>query len=202
MTSLPLPGVAATVVWRVHSSCAARAVRRCARCDAPRPFLCTHRFRLNGHHKRLDAWLLWECSSCSRTWKLPVLERTPVSRIDPARLRAFESNDVGLARAFAGDAGLLARFGATLSPSDVLIDGLVGDALPAGEVELRVVVEVGVIVRLDRLLALGLARSRSEVERLVRSGALQVPGGRRALRRSVSQGSGMFSVMLSVAGPS
>jgi len=125
-----------------------------------------------------------------------------VSRIDPARLRAFESNDVGLARAFAGDAGLLARFGATLSPSDVLIDGLVGDALPAGEVELRVVVEVGVIVRLDRLLALGLARSRSEVERLVRSGALQVPGGRRALRRSVSQGSGMFSVMLSVAGPS
>jgi hypothetical protein len=185
MTSLPLSGVAATVVWRVHSSCAARAVRRCARCDATRPFVCTHRFRLNGHHKRLDAWLLWECASCSRTWKLPVLERTPVGRIDPARLRAFESNDPDLARALAGDAALLARHGATLSPSDMVIDGLVGDALPASDVEIRVVVEVGVIVRLDRLLALGLARSRSEVARLVRSGVLVVPGGRRALRRPV-----------------
>jgi hypothetical protein len=59
-------------------------------------------------------WLLFDCRSCGATAKLPVLERVAVSRIDRARLRAFEANDRDQVAATARDVALLRRAGFTI----------------------------------------------------------------------------------------
>ena len=88
--------------------------RRCRRCRCPRRFRCTSKFRVNANGKSIDAWLLFDCSSCGATAKVPVLERVAVSRIDGTRLQAFETNDPDEVTAAARDVALLRRAGFTL----------------------------------------------------------------------------------------
>lgn len=127
-------------------------VRPCPRCGAPRPHRPTGRARLNANGRRLDAWLLYVCVRCERTLKVPVFERQPVSAVPAGLLRALEANDPAVLARLA-----LERLGG----ADVEVRG---DPVPTDRTT-HVVLEVpaGVRVRLDRVLALGLPASRSEV---------------------------------------
>ncbi|MCB9674038.1 MAG: DUF1062 domain-containing protein [Alphaproteobacteria bacterium] len=126
--------------------------RRCPRCDLVRAHTFSGRARLNANGRHLDAWLLYTCAHCSRTAKVPVLERAPVRSVDRALLLGLESNDPAVlgplcARLVGGDAFSVR-----------------GDDLPSGGVVV-LHVAAGLSVRLDRVLARGLGCSRAEVSR-------------------------------------
>ena len=53
-------------------------------CGDSRRFRSSGKVRLNANGRKLDAWLIYKCESCDRTWNLPLLERAVVGGLDPA----------------------------------------------------------------------------------------------------------------------
>ena len=100
-----------------------RVFKYCPRCRASQCFRCAHKFRVNANRKFIDVWLLFDCSRCGNTAKLPVVQRLPVSRIGRSRLRAFERNDRHQAMAIARDRRLLKRAGFSVEPQRPVIEG-------------------------------------------------------------------------------
>ncbi len=179
MSLHPLPGAEVAVRWAVVLETAPAVLRPCPRCDRPRPHAPTGAFRTNGHHRRLDVWLLYGCTHCQRTWKLPLHERVAPEALGERLLR-YEQNDSELVRELACQLPLLRRHGAELLAPDWSVSS--PDLTGLDRVSVRV--EGLWQPRLDRLLARALGLSRSRLDRAVRAGSLAVQGGgRKAFRR-------------------
>ncbi|RBQ16676.1 hypothetical protein DP939_28735 [Spongiactinospora rosea] len=154
--------------WTVRRTRLPLLAMRCPDCRAEASTVGEGRFRINANGKLLDVWLLVRCAGCARTSKVTVHERVPVRSLDPARLRAFESNDQAL----------VAR--TLLDPAVARRNRFVLDWRGAWRLESSVVeaawpyrVDVGFLdpvpVRPERLIAQGLGISRGEVERRIKS---------------------------------
>lgn len=72
-----------------HLSCASA---QCG-CGGLRAFQSSGKIRLNANGRKLDAWLIYKCLTCEKTWNRPIFERQNVRDIDPVVLDALESND-------------------------------------------------------------------------------------------------------------
>lgn len=142
--------------------------RRCYDCASER-FRTSGKFRVNAHHKLLDAWLLALCTGCGTTAKFPVLERVAVRSVRPDVLDRLHGNDPGLA------AELLVRHHSRI-PLDWdgawrLDRGTPGpDGVDVLDVEVHFAAPIP--VRPVRLIATGLGLPRAEVERLLADGKL------------------------------
>jgi hypothetical protein len=182
------------ITWRVVPLAPPRALRHCPRCGVDRPFASTARFRLNAQKQRLDVWLLYACAACEETWKLPLFSRTQVSAIDSDLFERMIRNDPDTARAFAFDVALLARAGARVEPAaQFRIEEVVGAASRAPRagrgLRIRLDVPHPCSVRLDRLLAAGLALPRARLQRHAARGEIATdPPVARPLRRDVHHG--------------
>lgn len=171
------------VVWCVVPLETPRVLRHCARCASIRPFASTDKFRLNAQQRHVDVWLLYACVRCDATWKREVLARHAPEGIDAGLYERFLRNDRDTAwrHAFAS--------GERLAPGD----GAVRVERPAGSppagARIRLHLPHPCSIRLDRLLARELGRSRGALQQALRRGDLSIePGGERALRRAVRDG--------------
>jgi hypothetical protein len=180
------------VCWIVTSLETPRIWQNCSRCDARTPFDCSGKFRVNAHGKRIDAWLIYRCIRCDQTWNYPILERTPLTEIDPSYLRALSENCGRLAEHHAFDLARRARYSDRIEERDnVAVEARL---LSRCDGEPRtLVVSIAVPqpcrVRLDRLLAFGLGLSRAVTQRLHDEAVLIVsPPSRAALRQPVRDG--------------
>lgn len=150
--------------------------RACRSCRSAR-FEASGAFRVNAHHKSLDAWLLVLCTGCGRTAKLTVFERTAVRSVPPDLLDRLHANDPTLVAELLQSPDLLRRNRVALdwagawrldAPPPPAVD-----SLPDGvtlDVEVRFAARIP--VRPARLIAQGCGLPRREVERLVEDGAL------------------------------
>ena len=179
------------VHWTIIPKTAPQPWLNCNRCSGSRPFRTTEKIRVNASGKRLDAWLIYECTSCGNSWNRPILERQPVRTIDPELLRALSANEPALARRLAFDvAELTRRAGKVETFDDVMLTRKVlsQNTLPLRRLEILCTVRGAIRLRLDRLLAGELCLSRSRVQALEEAGELVVlPAGTR-LRRAVRDG--------------
>ncbi|MEQ9135853.1 MAG: DUF1062 domain-containing protein [Thalassobaculum sp.] len=180
------------ICWTAISLEMPRVWRNCSRCGATTPFICSEKFRVNAHGKRLDAWLIYRCAGCDQTWNHPILERVPVTEVDPSELRALSENCGRLVERYASDMARLQRYSDRIEEPDtvVLEARLLGrrDGEPKTLV-VSIAVPRPCRVRLDRLLASGLGLSRGAVQRLRDAAVLIVsPPGRAALRQPVRDG--------------
>ena len=73
--------------------------RHAADAEAFRAFQSSNKIRLNANGRKLDAWLIYKCMACDKTWNRPIFERRNVRDIDPAVLEALQSNDPDWIRA-------------------------------------------------------------------------------------------------------
>jgi len=178
MSSHSLVVPAPSVTWRIVPQRTPHVIRPCPRCDGPRAFASSDRFRVNASGRRLDVWLIYRCLVCDFIWNLTVVERTTPEAIGATRLDAFHGNDPHAAWWCAFDATLLKRAGARLETSTPV--RVERDALPAGHATVRFALPFPVQIRLDRLLAQELGVSRSTLPGLVDAA--------RALRRPVFDG--------------
>jgi hypothetical protein len=155
------------VTWVVVPTCLPLVLRRCHVCGAER-FRPNGKFRVNAHHKLLDAWLLALCTACGDTVKLTVLERVNVRSVRPELLDRLQNNDPGLAAELLQDPVLQRRNRIALDWEGAWrLDTGGSDHLDQEVVDVEVRFAARIPVRPVRLIAEGCGLSRAEVERLI-----------------------------------
>jgi len=171
--------------WKIVPSDLPRISRPCGRCGAVRTFASTGKFRLNANGARLDAWLIYACTTCGKRWNRTICERRPVKSLDRGFLEALQHNDAVLAKRLArriDDTALeTGNTGYALERS--LRNA--GDRVP-DTVMLTIRNPLRLQVRLDQVLATGLALPRRKVLELTGRNILQLAApSAKALKRRV-----------------
>ena len=180
------------VQWTIIPRIAPEPWIMCSGCGGPKPFQSSGKIRLNANGKKLDAWLIYKCPACAKTWNRPIFERRNVRDIIPATLNALHANDQQWIRTQAFDIDALRREAHRIDEFgdvDVHKSALnkVDDAWSALEIALIVPLPTG--MRLDRLLAAELRISRSRLETFHAAEKLRTaPGRRDMLRRRIKHG--------------
>lgn len=158
--------------WFVMPTCLPLVVRRCHTCTSER-FRANGKFRVNAHHKLLDAWLLALCTACGETTKLTILERTHVRAVRPELLDRMHDNDPGLAAELLQDPAVRRRNRVALDWDDAWrLDTGGSDHLDREVIDIDVRFAARIPVRPVRLIVEGCGLSRGEVERLITEGKL------------------------------
>ncbi|MCR6488218.1 DUF1062 domain-containing protein [Amycolatopsis sp. OK19-0408] len=146
--------------------------RRCHAC-ASETFRTTGKFRVNAHHKLIDAWLLALCTSCGDTVKLTVFERANVRSVRPELLDRLHHNDPGLAAELLADPALRRRNRVALDWAGAWRLDTGGSAhLDREVIDVSVRFTTPIPIRPVRLIADGCALPRAEVEWLLAEGKL------------------------------
>lgn len=180
------------VQWTILALTPPRPWLDCSGCGTSRPFESSGRIRLNANGKRLDAWLIYKCTTCDRTWNRPIFERRAVGSIDPAVLEALQTNDADWLRGQAFDlAALRLRSGRVEISDDVELHKTPPGNGPESDATLQISMVVPYVtgLRLDRLLSTELGLPRNRLKALHRTGALRTtPDQPGILRRPVRDG--------------
>ncbi|GGY16348.1 hypothetical protein GCM10010326_05410 [Streptomyces xanthochromogenes] len=146
--------------------------RRCHTCASDR-FRASGKFRVNAHHKVIDAWLLVLCTGCGGTAKLPLLERVNVRDVTPALLDGLHANDPVLTAQLLQTPAVRRRSRIALDWTDAWsLDTGGAEHLDGGVMDVSVRFAARIPVRPERLVAEGCGLSRAEVARLIAAGKL------------------------------
>jgi hypothetical protein len=158
--------------WVVVPTCLPLVRRRCHACASGR-FRASGKFRVNAHHKLIDAWLLALCTACGETAKLTVLERTNVRSVRPELLDRLHGNDLGLTAELLQDPVVRRRNRIALDwDNGWRLDTGGSDHLDREVIDVSVRFAARIPVRPVRLIAEGCCLSRAEAERLITEGKL------------------------------
>lgn len=163
------------VRWTIYPQTAPQPWIACSGCGCLKPFKSSGKIRLNANGKRLDAWLVYKCSDCGKTWNRTLFERRTIRDLSPATLEALQGNDPDWVRLQEFDLDGLKRKALRIDESP---DAIVRKEVAQGkaswttlEIELASVFALN--LRLDRLLASELAISRSRLKVLHGRGKLR-----------------------------
>ncbi|KKD02303.1 DUF1062 domain-containing protein [Streptomyces sp. WM6386] len=156
--------------WVVMPTCLPLVLRRCHTC-ASESFRAGGKFRVNAHHKLIDAWLLVLCTSCGDTAKLTVLERVNVRSVRPEMLDRLHDNDLRLTAELLQDPVVQRRNRIALDWGDAWrLDTGGSDHLDYEVLDVSVRFAARIPARPVRLIAEGCGLSRAEGERLIAEG--------------------------------
>jgi hypothetical protein len=165
-----------TAVWRIEPATAPRPLRHCSTCGDSRPFRSSGKIRLNANGRRLDAWLIYKCTSCEKTWNRPLVERAVVTSIAETDLMAMHISDPVWVSAREYDIGTLGRHCDKIEISpDLIVTKIINSDRPDAwsVIELAINAQRATGMRLDRLLSSELRLARSELRSMQRTGGLQ-----------------------------
>ncbi|MFD3514180.1 DUF1062 domain-containing protein [Streptomyces sp. NPDC058657] len=158
--------------WVVAPTCLPIVLRRCHRCASGR-FRTSGKFRVNAHHKLIDAWLLALCCDCGDTTRITVLERVNVRSVRPGLLERMHDNDPVLAAEMLHDPVLRRRNRIALDWDGAWrLDTGGPGRLDHEMMDVSVRFAVRIPVRPVRLITEGLGLSRAGVESLIAEGVL------------------------------
>ncbi|PZP53691.1 MAG: hypothetical protein DI595_02745 [Agrobacterium fabrum] len=176
------------VQWTITPRTAPQPWFACNGCGGVRAFQASGKIRLNANGRKLDAWLIYRCLTCDKSWNRPIFERQNVRDISPVILEALQSNDPQWIRTETFNLEALKRKSQRIDEfPEFDIEKRVKDEPPdwtAAEIDLAVPFLTG--VRLDRLLASELGLSRSQLQKLYDSGGIRTPPD--LLRRRLKDG--------------
>lgn len=179
-----------TVIWRIEPVAPPRPRRHCSTCCGSRLFHSSGKIRLNANGRRLDAWLIYKCESCGKTWNLPLVERVAITSITRGDLLAMHRSDPGWVREREFDLATLRRHCDQIHTSSGLsITKTVAGSLPRAWSKVALVIEAPRPTgqRLDRLLATQFKLARSELKAMQQAGGLQLEcASGKALRKPVN----------------
>ena len=179
------------VRWTVIPQTAPRPWIACSGCGGLRAFQSSGKIRLNANGRKLDAWLIYKCLSCEKTWNRPIFERQAVGDIDPAVLEALQSNDPDWIRMESFNLDALRRKAQRIDECSVFKKKkeVLRDPGNWTALEIELAVPVPASLRLDRLLASALKISRSRLQALHKAGLLRaIPDRGGMLRRRIATG--------------
>jgi hypothetical protein len=179
-----------SVHWTVEPTTPPQPWKHCSSCGDIRPFLSSSQIRLNANGRKLDAWLIYKCAACERTWNRPIAERLAVASISEADLQAMQRSDPSWVRVQEFDLASLKRYcdRIELHPevckAKTSMDSMLGSW---SAIVLTIDAPCPTGQRLDRLLATELKVSRSSLQSMHRAGGLQIePASRAGLKKLVN----------------
>jgi hypothetical protein len=170
-------GMQAQVIWKVIPTCPPHIVRPCERCGQVRSFGCSEKFRVNANQKKLDAWLIYKCTSCDRTWKCTIFSRVDTRHVDHRLLQRLQANHRPSVWAYAFDYALLRRNGVEVAPTiayTIIGEDLNLHSAEDGCVAVLLMADHPLPVRIDALLASKLGLSRARLDALFTSGGATI----------------------------
>lgn len=156
-----------------------------------RAFQSSGKIRLNANGRKLDAWLIYKCLVCEKTWNRPVFERQNVRDINPDILEALQSNDPEWIRAETFNLQPLRRKAQRVDEFDdyVIEKATLRESDEWTKLVIEMALPIPTSARLDRLLASELRISRSRLQKLNDDGFLQTTSDRAdAMRRRIKTG--------------
>ncbi|MBB3461154.1 hypothetical protein FHT92_001770 [Rhizobium sp. BK377] len=156
-----------------------------------RAFQSSDKIRLNANGRKLDAWLIYKCLTCDKTWNRPLFERQNVRDIDPATLEALQSNDIRWIRTESFNLDALKRKSQRIDefPEFDIAREVLSETAGWTRLEIELVVPLPAGIRLDRLLASELRLSRTRLQTLHGRGLLGTSSDRAdILRRRIRTG--------------
>ncbi|SCK46596.1 hypothetical protein H181DRAFT_04155 [Streptomyces sp. WMMB 714] len=158
--------------WAIEPTCLPAILRRCHACASERS-QASGKFRVNAHHKLIDAWLLALCTACGATAKLTVLERVNVRSVRPGLLQRLHGNDLALTSELLQDPDMQRRNKFALDWGGAWrLDTGGSDHLHREAIDVSVRFAARIPVRPVRLIAEGCGLPRAEVGRLLAEGKL------------------------------
>uniref|UniRef100_A0A9E7ZMH2 DUF1062 domain-containing protein n=1 Tax=Bosea sp. NBC_00436 TaxID=2969620 RepID=A0A9E7ZMH2_9HYPH len=163
----------------------------CNGCGGPRAFRASGKARLNANGRSLDAWLIYRCVDCDKTWNRPIFERRNIRDIEPRILAALQSNDPLWIQTEAFNLDALRRKAQRIDefPECDIVKDILSEARDWTHLEIELMVPFSASLRLDRLLASELGLSRTRLQVLHGEGALCIASGHAdSLRRRVRTG--------------
>jgi len=175
------------VQWTIIPGSAPEPWLNCNRCRDTTRFRTSGKIRVNANGKRVDAWLIYKCTSCDNTWNRSILERRHVSTIDPHLLASLQANDPELSRRLAFEKLRRKLEVEHFDDATVRKEVVSESARPACRLEIVCVVPETTGLRVDRLLSTELRLSRSRIQKMQNAGHLAAcPDGlRRPLRNGL-----------------
>jgi hypothetical protein len=179
------------VRWTITPQTAPQPWIACSGCGTQKPFQSSGKIRLNANGRKLDAWLIYKCLTCDKTWNRPIFQRQAVTDIDPAVLEALQSNDADWIRAETFNIEALRRKSQRIEEFSSFEIGkeLLSEAYGWTRLDIELNVPFAISMRLDRLLAGELQVSRSRLQALRDGDLLQTGlGGADNLRRRIRNG--------------
>jgi hypothetical protein len=165
------------VTWMVEPIASPDPWRQCSGCGEHRPFVSSGKIRLNANGRRLDAWLIYRCIACDRSWNRPLVERVAVSSVSEADLRAMQQSDRDWVRRQVFDLVSLRRHCSRVDlHSDFVVKKFCPQPIPLdwSTIALDIAAPLPTGVRLDRLLSNELPISRSGLHAMYRRGGLEI----------------------------
>ena len=179
------------VRWTIIPQTAPQPWIACSGCGGLRAFQSSGKIRLNANGRKLDAWLIYKCLSCEKTWNRPIFERQNVRDIDPAVLEALHANDPQWIRRETFNLEALRRKAQRVDefPEFDIQKEVLHDTLDWTTLEIDLKVTLPISTRLDRLLASELRVSRARLQTLYEGGALRTnPDRADILKRRIRTG--------------
>lgn len=179
------------VRWTVTPQIPPQPWLSCNGCGGPRAFRASGKARLNANGRSLDAWLIYRCVDCDKTWNRPIFERRNICDIEPGILAALQSNDPLWLQAEAFDLDGLRRKAQRIDefPECSIAKDVLSEARDWTHLEIELMVPLPAALRLDRLLASELGVSRARLQALQDRAMLCIASGQAdALRRRVRGG--------------
>lgn len=179
------------VRWTITPKTAPRPWIACSGCGGLKTFQSSNKIRLNANGRKLDAWLIYKCSDCDKTWNRPLFERRNVRDIDPAILEALQSNDPDWIRAETFNLEALRRKSQRVDEFAAfdIAKHVTRQVSNWTRVEITLLVPFPTSTRLDRLLASELMISRTQLQTLHDKDMLVIKSDRAdGLRRRVKTG--------------
>lgn len=179
------------VRWTITPQISPQPWISCNGCGGPRAFRASGKIRLNANGRQLDAWLIYKCVDCDKTWNRPIFERRTIRDLEPRILAALQSNDPLWIRAEAFNLDALRRRAQRIDefPECGIVKHVLCEARDWTQLEIELTVPFPASLRLDRLLASELELSRKRLQALHDQGALRIASGHTdSLRRRVRAG--------------
>jgi hypothetical protein len=166
-----------SVHWTVEPTSPPQPWKHCSSCGDIRPFRSSGKIRLNANGRKLDAWLIYKCAACARTWNRPIAERAAVAAIAAADLQAMQRSEPAWVRVQEFDLAALKRYCDRIElPPEVSVAKTAVGSMPGAWSTIVLTIDAPRPTgqRLDRLLASELQLSRSALQSMHRAGALQL----------------------------
>ncbi|MBX4898105.1 DUF1062 domain-containing protein [Rhizobium bangladeshense] len=179
------------VRWTITPRTAPQPWIACSGCGSLRAFRSSGKIRLNANGRKLDAWLIYKCLICERTWNRPILERRNIRDIDPMILGALQSNDPDWIRSETINLDALRRKSQRVDEfAEVdIAKEIRHETTGWTSLEIELMAPFPTNIRLDRLLAGELKISRSRLLALYDQGVCRTePDRADIMRRRIRNG--------------
>lgn len=152
-------------------------IRNCSQCNCKTNYVNTNHFRVNANGEHLDVWLIYQCEKCKHTYNLPIFERVKPEYINKKLYQKFLSNDRGLAFKYGCDRKYFTKHKIIIDENKLSYDlVLVKEEIRNSDQDINEEYTIqnpyGLRIRMDKVLAQIMKRSRSEVKNKIQEGTI------------------------------